>query len=210
MPFDTYPDLKTEVLAWLERSSDTTAQSLVAGWVSLAESELRQKMRFLRVGKGQTVEQAFVLAAEYVDLPSDCIGVGALRLNSGVKNSLLFLGADSMDARTDLTNKTGSPLYFGLQGGRLRILPSPDTDYESTLTYFSLPSLSDAAPTNWLLTNYPKVYLKAVLAEAHEYYFDTNRSNACLADVDRMLNDIKSSDASFAGNMTMRMRGSAA
>lgn len=61
---------------------------------------------------------------------------------------------------------SGTPRYYSIVKGQLRLVPTPDSDYEIDLVYYTkLPSLATET-TNWLLADSPDLYLYATLAES--------------------------------------------
>jgi hypothetical protein len=65
------------------------------------------------------------------------------------------------------SNRVGQPQAYAISGSSLLIAPAPDSAYAIRLTYKqAIPALSDANPTNWLLTRHPDLYVAASLAMA--------------------------------------------
>lgn len=63
-----------------------------------------------------------------------------------------------------------APCRFTIEEGKVRVRPS-STGMEVTLYYYaSIPSLSDAEPTNWLLTLCPGIYLAGAMVEAWMFF----------------------------------------
>jgi hypothetical protein len=73
----------------------------------------------------------------------------------------------------------GGTLGYVLTGTTLEIRPTPKEDYQFDLYYYQrLPSLSPTVTTNWLLTYFPTVYLRASLAQAYHWLKDADAEQA--------------------------------
>ncbi|MDT4865439.1 hypothetical protein FQZ97_1002400 [compost metagenome] len=97
--------------------------------------------------------------------------------------NVVSLPADFLEARRVLIDGTlakpisvyGSQLRAGevgyFQSGNGYSIAPPQIEPRTvTLTYYKrLPALSDAAPTNWLITKFPNVYLAATLVRAYRW-----------------------------------------
>lgn len=71
---------------------------------------------------------------------------------------------------TPLGNNVSGSMYYTIEGNSIIIAPQVGTDADYTLQYYAaIPALSDASPTNWLITAHPDLYLYAVLAQSAPY-----------------------------------------
>jgi len=205
MSLDTYDNLKTAILTKLRRTNDSAAVSNVTNWVTLAEDELRLAFRDIKVSDGEEIDTAFTISSEYTDLPDDFIGIRLVVDGSG--NSLDYITPQVLSEA--YTPTTGTPKYYTIQGNKLRVYPSPDSSSDYTLTYYKLPSLSDTVQTNWLLTAHPKVYWRAVLSEAYEWYDMGDKVVASNQDRDRLLSRLYTTGSAsvLAGALTISRQG---
>jgi hypothetical protein len=63
-----------------------------------------------------------------------------------------------------------------MTGAQFELYPVPDDIYTGELLYFAkIPALSDAATTNWLLTDSPDAYLYGALVHSAPYLKDDAR-----------------------------------
>jgi hypothetical protein len=209
MSFGTYSALQTEILARLNRAGDTDAVARAPSWVTLAEDEMRLALKRLNVRQGETVNNSFVISSAYTALPTDYLSLRNIKLNTTPVTVLEWVAPQSID-RWDFTNTNSKPKYYTIQGNQIRVMPTPDASYTATLTYYGLTSLSVSNTSNWLLTAHPKLYFVASLAEAYDYYEDEIKRQAYMAERDRILNAIYTSDGSDnqGTNMVMRPSGS--
>lgn len=204
MAFDTYTNLQAAILAYLRRSTDTVAILRCPDWISLAEDEIRLGLTRLLVRQGETVNQAFSIASEYTALPTGFYRYRSLFLQ-GNPNTPMDYVPPQVAERWDVTS-ADKPQEFTIQGNQLRVFPPPNITYTATFTYFTLPSLSTANQTNWLLTAHPKLYYRAALAEAFDYYQNEEKRSAFEMDRERLLNAVYTSDGSDQQGSAMRAR----
>jgi len=207
MALDNYAGLKDTVLAYIIRDGEADAMAKCVDWITLAEDTLRLKFNRIRSRYGETKDDAFAISASYTNLPTGFIRMRKVMLNYSSPSELDYISPQVADREYSLTSVNGKPRYYTVVGNQLRVMPTPESAYTATILYYSLPSLSESAPTNWLLTRHPKIYLTAVLAEAHCYYKDYEGEQAKAAQLDSMLEEMRVTDdsAEQGGNMRMRV-----
>ncbi|WP_300573590.1 hypothetical protein [Phenylobacterium sp.] len=168
MAISTYAGLQTAVADWLERSDLT---SRIPDFISLAEAKINRKLR-VRLMQARTT---LTVDAEYESLPADFRQAESLIFSdAGVTFECRTMPAEALAERSVGVASPARPEFYALIGSQLRVWPTPDKAYSAELTYYQkVPALSDAAPSNWALANYPDVYLYGALAEAGPYLRDT-------------------------------------
>jgi hypothetical protein len=76
---------------------------------------------------------------------------------------------------TEITS-AGKPLYFSVVGGQFEMCPTPDSEYSLEMSYFAkIDALTDDTDANWLLTDYPDLYLYTSLMHSAPYLKDDER-----------------------------------
>ncbi|WP_018897166.1 hypothetical protein [Rhizobium sp. 2MFCol3.1] len=126
--------------------------------VMLAEEALRPLLKHYRMEKKLTQT---VPGGTSPSLPEDFQEARAILVNGKRPRPLSFQNTDP------------STLGYVLTGTTLEIRPVPTEDYQFDLYYYQrLPSLSATNTTNWLLTYFPTVYLRASLAQAYHWLKD--------------------------------------
>ena len=207
MSFDTYANLQLEILAKLNRASDTDAVTRCPSWITLAEDEMRLALNRLLARQGETVNTAFTISSEYTALPS---GFYRMRSNPVITSvnpkQVLDYTPPTVAEQWDPAMSAAKPTRWTIQGNQLRVSPAPDASYTATLAYFALPSLSVSNTSNWLLAAHPKIYFKAALAEAYDYYENYDAKNDAQADRDRLFDAIYTSDGVDQQGTRMRAR----
>lgn len=163
MPITNYSELQTAVGNWLNRSDLTT---VLPDFVALAEASLRRRIR------RKTQRATLSLDSATVALPADVKELRAIVLYPGTERETplnIVTRVGLADVRAG-SQPTGRPRAAAIVGTDLLLAPAPDQTYEAEITYYAaIPPLTGTAPTNWLLTEAPDVYLFASLVQAEPY-----------------------------------------
>ena len=158
MAIATYSDLKTKVASWGRRAGNSTFVAEVPDIITLAEARLNRELPAVETDQALTGT-----------LDSRRISISAY---SVVEPIALFLAETGLDERevkfkADGTfpylATSGRPKFVARDGDYLDFDCPLDSAYPFRFRYRQKFNLSDAAPTNWLLTNHPDVYLAACL-----------------------------------------------
>jgi hypothetical protein len=171
MALATYADLQSAAADWINRA-DLTA--VIPTFITLAEAKFNRELRL----RDMMVRAEATTSNEFVAVPADFLENYSLELNMaqiGPQQSLAFIGP--LEAKVLKANKiVGLVRYYTIIDGAFELLPAPDGDTDVILTYYQkIPSLSDTATTNWLLTKSPDLYLYSTLLEAAPYLRDDDR-----------------------------------
>jgi hypothetical protein len=157
MALDTYSDLQTAILSWLARPGDPLVSPAVPDLIRLFE---REATRRLKVGAAEKRLQLQALSSG-VALPDD---FGELRLATSGGVNLTYVPP------MQLPGLSGLPAHYTIIGNAMYLGPSPSPNGLIDIIYQSgVPPLSDANPTNWLLTQHPDCYLFGSLVEAEAF-----------------------------------------
>lgn len=183
MALANYDDLKAAVASWLNRT-DLTAQ--IPDFIALAESRLNRSLR---------------LRDEYEDLPiSTVAGSRTVPLPADFDEPIALWDATLVDrdplqlvlpTQIIITTVQGEPEYWMVDDAIYFERPANQV-YSLILRYIKKFSLSDANPTNWLLTNHPDAYLFTALEEAGPFLRDPDILNIYAARAERAINEIQS------------------
>jgi hypothetical protein len=168
MSITTYAELQTAIQNWLARD-DTTTTNRITEFIDLAESAINN---VLRVNPMMT-RLSVTIDDEYEAQPSDWLSTHSLQITSGGVEYPVNLRLNDYINRLHNLNQSDRPIYYAIVGSDFRYWPKPDTTYTGTLVYKQkVPALTDSATTNWLLTNYPDIYLWMSMAEAFQFLKD--------------------------------------
>lgn len=187
MAITTYAELQDAIIRWMIRDDDDMP-AFARDFIALAEE------RFNNVLRLPEMEQT--ASATTVDgvilLPPDFVSAKAAYIDGEVKTPLTQLPIAQL---TDFyaSSARGSPLNFALQSGNVMVFgPAPDDEIDIVLNYYAkIPPLSDAAPTNWLLTTNSSLYLAASLAEGFAYTVDAERAAYWEGRTNRALDELR-------------------
>lgn len=170
MSISTYTELQTEIANFLNRDDLTTA---IPSFIRLAEAKMNRDIRHWRMEKRATAN----LDTQYTALPNDFVAPIRFTLNTSTTKVLELAGTNEISKlREDAGNTLGEPSYYALIDGAIEAFPSPDTSYTLEFLYYgSIDALNSGNPTNWVLTNYPDVYLYGTLLHSAPYLMDDAR-----------------------------------
>lgn len=204
MALSTYTELKTSIGDWLNRSDLT---SVIPDFISLSEAQIERTLR----ARQMIVRANASFDAQYGAVPSDFLETKSLKLTStNPQTPLEFLSIDALDQKAAEYTASGKPRFFGVVGGQLRIVPTPDSTYTTELTYYAkLTKLSSSVASNWLLASSPDIYLYGSLLQAAPYLQDDARIQTWATLYERALNDLQTADdrsASSGGALITRAK----
>ena len=194
MAIGTYSELQTAVANWLDRD-DLTAR--VPEFISLTEGRIIRKIRHLNMEKRATADT--VGGERTIQLPTGYLSMRSLKINRSVVNTLEYMSPSVM---YDGSESSGTPRYYTVQGDQLALEPVPDSAYEIEMDYYTFDVLSDSNTTNWLLTDFPDVYLYGSLLQAEAYLVNDARIAIWKAALDEALDEVKKDDKMARWNGT--------
>lgn len=166
MAITTYSELKTALAKWPSRENQAGWSDRVPEFIALAEDYLNAELP-LRFYQGDTTLTATV-GSRSIALPTDYLEPYALehlstpfqQLNGRVPETIGY------------TDTQGRPLEWAVDETWIIFERPCDQAYQLQFRYRKKFALSDAVPTNWLLTNHPRVYLYSCLFEAGAFIDD--------------------------------------
>jgi hypothetical protein len=161
MSITTYSELKTALTNWTHRPD---SDDRLSEFITLAEARIN---RGLRVRQMEEEFPSTAISSYLVTRPTDAVAFKALwsdtnRTPAVEQKSLEFVMSHSSDGAI--------PQYYAWKTDSLRFNTSSGT--VAGVYYQAIPALSASAPTNWLLTLAPDLYLKAAMTEAYQYALD--------------------------------------
>ena len=156
MTIAVYSELVTELEQYLAR---TDYDPRIPTFIALTEAKLNR----LLDDPNMEVRATATGSGQYTTLPSDFKRM--LGVSTG-NNYRLQEVSESYISGLDQT-KTGDPRLYALVGGGITFAPINNAANITMLYVRRIPALTAAAPTNWLLTLAPDVYLYGCLLQAH-------------------------------------------
>ena len=168
MAISTYAELQAAVGDFLNRDD---LSAVIPSFIALTEADHTRKLRHWRMETRADI----TVGARYVDIPTGWLETVRFAL-TGYDGLTLASHADMARERVASLDTAGQPLEYAMTGGQFEFRPTPDADYAGEIVYLQqITPLSDAAPTNWLLTLAPDVYLYGALTQSAPYLKDDQR-----------------------------------
>lgn len=203
MALGTYAELQTAILGWLARPNDPLVAPAVPDMIGLFESEANRR---LYTGWQETGEVLPVTSDGGAALPDDFAEARSVWINYPGRSGVLLY---PMSATQEYDGSiTGIPKFYQVTGSTLWLVPPSDVaDSTVWLNYLAtIPTLSDANPTNWLLTRFPDAYLFGALVEAEPYIGHDERTQIWLARREAVIEGINAADrkARWGGPMQIK------
>lgn len=159
MTITTYSELKIAIQSWAKR---TDIVDQFDTFIDIAESIMYANPdASLRIREMETRATGTLSAANrYEPLPTNYLQMRQVKLNLDAGDRFLeYKSPESMAISPD----AGIPWNYTISD-QIELDRAPDDDYTIEFLYFaSLTPLSDAAPTNAILTRFPLIYLYGAL-----------------------------------------------
>jgi len=176
MPLTNLSELRSAIADFGTGRTDLTSQT-IDNFITLAEHDIEHGTYTeggatlcpaLRV---RQMEQStnLTLSGEFTNLPADYLQMREVAWVSITnKPPLKFATPEAFDS-TFRSTSSGPPKLWTVVGSQLRVGPAASASDVLRITYYtSLPSLVDNG-TNWLMTNFPNVYLYGSLRHLAPY-----------------------------------------
>jgi hypothetical protein len=123
--------------------------------IALAESKFASSVKH-RLSETQ-IDIPVAAGVRSFPLPADFREARSIKVAG---RPLILASIDALDGSPGCTDR------YAIVGNAVHLHSAPADPITVALTYYArVPALTEAAPTNWLLTTFPDVYLYAVLVE---------------------------------------------
>lgn len=172
MSVTNYGELKSSISDFLNRNDLT---SVIPTFIDFAEAEFNRNLRVRQMVKRAEAP----IDTRFSAVPADFIEAKDLVIvNVDPIQPLEFITQQEMaQQRRDEYTSASKPVSFTVVGGQFEFMPTPDTEYTLEMAYFAkIDALTDDADTNWLLTDYPDLYLYTSLMHSAPYLKDDERT----------------------------------
>ena len=200
-----YTELRTQVSNYLNRGDISDAQMDV--FIDNAEAEMNRMVRHRKMIKRVTAN----VDTHFTTLPDDFLEAVNVQLNTDPIRLLRQVTLETADQyRENNGDVTGTPDYYAIVGETLELVPRPSSQVTLELTYYQkIPALSASNLTNWLIDEYPDLYLYAVAKQACIFLMDDERLTTYAALFTAQMNALKDEQekVKFAGgSLTVKRR----
>lgn len=167
----TYAQLKTLVAAWLKPNTVLTAadSAAMANYIALAESHFNLNLRHARMRA--TAAISFVDGV--ANVPANLLEVEYIGMTQDPFTELFPANVDPLAVSAGY-NPGGTPRHYEWIGGEF-MADTPATFTASIRYRRTIPALSASAPSNWLLAQFPGLYLYRSVLEGDTRYMDTEQ-----------------------------------
>ena len=171
MALANYTDLLASVAGWANRTDLTT---IIPDFVALAEARIARDLRLRRQVTNAAIST--VAATQSIALPTGFLEIENIGLSSASPQSVLsVVTPEILDRMYPPTFNAGQPAVYALLGDTILLGPTPDSVYTVSVDYYKRWDALTVTDTNWLLTNFPMVYLAGAMTEASLYLQDTDK-----------------------------------
>ena len=164
MSISTYSELKTALINWGKRPDLST---VLGDFIALAEARIQRSL-LARVQEVET-EITMTVGSRYAALPSDFDAPIAVWSKASLPREEL---PQRLPEQLPGSNVNGYPEAWAIDGSNIAFDKPASSAWALDFRYSKPLALSDSEPTNYILTNYPDVYLFGALVELHAYAFD--------------------------------------
>lgn len=192
MSITNYSELQAAIGRWLSR---TDMASVAPDLITLAETRLNRNLRVRQMETMVTQD----ITGPVVAFPADWLELRGRPTVDGMP--LNFVTSDQMQERCGgMARYEGD--YYTIRGDDLVVGSRIADTVELGYTYYArIPSLTEAAPTNWLLSTGPDIYLYGSLLEAEPYLKNDPRLETWRSLFQVALGDLQASSekARFSG-----------
>jgi hypothetical protein len=187
MALDTYSGLKASLASWIERSADTTYTGTADDFIDLSEAKFTRMLAKMGHRKLEETSTLTTDSNGEVALPADFVMEKSLIWDGAADAPLEFVSWSQLQFLNPY-NESGVPCRYSIQNSTVKVGPIAAGDI--LLTYYeTLPALSDANTTNWLLTLAPDAYLFMGIAMGHAFNEDESRALAWEAKAAQILEE---------------------
>jgi hypothetical protein len=171
MAISNYSELQTAVANWLDRD-DLAAR--IPEFIVLCEARFNRSLR-IRAMETLDISVDTVGGTSTVALPTGYVQMRDISLITSPITQLQYLTPEIMN-RLNAGSLTGKPETYTIIANNILFGPTPDSAYDISMLYYkTFDALTDAAPTNWVITNAPDVYLYGTLLEAEPFLMNDQR-----------------------------------
>lgn len=187
MALSNYTELSAAVSDWL--ADDALAASFPE-FLALAEAEMNRRLRDVQ----QEARATLSATGEFVALPADYAGMRSIHLPGGDRDRALEQMSHDEMLTLYAGQPEGTPRAFAIVGAELRLAPVPAASTSIEIVYYrKVPALTSLAPTNWLLTEHPDLYLFATMMMAELRGWNDNRLPIIKARVEEIFAQMETS-----------------
>jgi hypothetical protein len=188
-------ELKSAVLDTLVRQ-DLSGRPIVDTWVQAATARLNQELLL----NAQVARASLVSTGRLVELPADFISAKSVRVTNGafgaVKGNLEYQPPEEINDMAVIAmggHVCGLPMFYTTIGQRMELAPwRAGSNFNIELWYYRLfPDLVTDEDTNFILNQYPQLYLNLTCSMGHQFLLENDnamsREAMAMAEIQRLM-----------------------
>lgn len=162
MALSNYSDLLASIALWANRSD---LAGVIPDFIAMAEARMASDI----VSKSLESVQSVPITAGVAELPDNVVSINGLRIAGATCPDVIVTSKEKLDSLTTAAYN-GQQVYGAQIERTIHLYPVPAPIDPEPLAYLEvrakvrIPSLRSNS-TNWLMTNYPNVYLFGSLVE---------------------------------------------
>ena len=189
MAISTYSELNTAVANWLDRDDLTDR---IPEFIALCEARFNRLLRIRAMEYKQTAST--VSGQRNLALPTGFIQMRNLQINASPIVPMQYVTPEIYD-RLYGSTLTGTPQMYTIIADEIQLGPIPGSVMTiEMLFYKKFDAITSVAPTNWMITNAPDVYLYGCLLEAEPFIMNDPRVQLWATAFKQAIADIQEQD----------------
>jgi hypothetical protein len=185
----TWTELKAELLADCMREDDEVLIARLPYFIGRAEALFQREL----FSPERETRATLIAAGGVVALPADFGGVRTVWIEAPVARVLEAVTPSALRQHYPAA-AVGTPRHFAIEGETMLLRPLAPEGRAIALSYIEgIRPLGPRQACNWLLGNYPDVYVQASLAELYEFTEHHDKADRCRARRDEAIASINRS-----------------
>jgi len=196
---NNYANLKTAIANWLGRTDLDSPYSAIDDGLAIFESWVNRNIRHRRM---ITTATGLTIVSNELQHPADFLEWFQL-LNTTSPRLIEIVSNDAMTYQKEQV-MTGNPRFATVNNTGTELYPAvADSTGLTTVYYAKLAGLSGSNTTNWLLTNYPDLYLAGSILSMAGYVRDSQQKAELQEMLSNGLDELKreSSRVQYGGSV---------
>lgn len=187
MSISTYAELQTAVSNWLHRAD---VSSHVTDFINMGEALLNRKLRTVDMETRGTSTMS--TSSRFLALPTGMLELQSMFIQDPA-SEVVFIEPYALREYVTSETASGMPSHFTVKD-EFEFNCVPDSAYVVELHYFKKYDIATDL-TNWLLTNYPELYLHSALSAAALFIRDNDLLAASKGLVNEAIAEINDQEA---------------
>ena len=189
MAISTYSELNTAVANWLDRDDLTDR---IPEFIALCEARFNRLLRIRAMENKQTAST--VAAQRNLALPTGFIQMRNLQINTSPIVPMQYVTPEIYD-RLYGSTESGTPQMYTIIADEIQLGPVPGSVQTiEMLFYKKFDAITSVAPTNWMITNAPDIYLYGCLLEAEPFIMNDPRVQLLATAFKQAIADLQDQD----------------